>query len=119
MRIDYLNTFYRVTGSISIFPNRIQFGSDSTGNTDTQNPIRLYDLENHEATMWGNIFHDNFKVSKLDFDLSTKNFLVLNTSGANNPLYFGKAFVTGNIGLYGNLDYMNLDINVKTEKNSI
>lgn len=116
MRIDYLNTFYRVTGSISIFPNRIQFGSDSTGNTDTQNPIRLYDLENHEATMWGNIFHDNFKVSKLDFDLSTKNFLVLNTSGANNPLYFGKAFVTGNIGLYGNLDYMNLDINVKTEK---
>ncbi len=113
LKIDYLNTYYQAVGVINIYPDRIQLGDDN--NND---PVHLYDKDGHEATVWGNIFHDNFKVTKLDFDINAKSFMVLNTSQAQNESYFGKAFVSGNVGIYGNLDYMNMDINLKTEKNT-
>jgi hypothetical protein len=116
MKVDYLNTYYSANGSIKIFPDRIQLGDEAPSNLKEPDPIHLYDREGHEATLWGNIFHNNFKITKLDFDINAKNFMVLNTSGANNPSYYGKAFVSGNVGIYGDLDYMNMDINLKTEK---
>ncbi|MBC7861762.1 MAG: translocation/assembly module TamB, partial [Bacteroidia bacterium] len=119
LKVDYLNTYYSANGTIKIFPDRIQLGDDAPTNLSLPDPIHLYDERGKEATVWGNIFHDNFKIEKLDFDINANNFLVLNTTGANNPDYFGKAFVSGNVGIYGNLDYMNLDINLKTEKGTI
>ena len=118
LKVDYLNTFYNATGVINIFPDRILLGDENPPNGSVPDPIHLFDKDGHEATVWGNIFHDNFKISKLDFDINAHNFMVLNTNGKNNPSYFGKAFVTGTVGIYGNTDYMNMEINLKTEKNT-
>ena len=104
-KIDYLNTAYDVAGKIQIYPGQIEF----------QN-MTLTDMYKNKATVSGNIFHDNFKNMKLDFDVNAKKFMVLNTNALQNNLFYGKAFCTGNMGLYGSVDQLTFDINAKTEK---
>ncbi|MFN6040117.1 MAG: translocation/assembly module TamB domain-containing protein, partial [Bacteroidota bacterium] len=118
LKVDYLNTFYNATGIVHIDSNKVCLGDEAPENGEAPSPIFLFDREGHTATVWGNIFHDNFKITKLDFDINTNNFMVLNTTPKNNPDYFGKAYVTGSVGIYGNLDQMNMEINLKTEKNT-
>ncbi|MFN5183794.1 MAG: translocation/assembly module TamB domain-containing protein, partial [Bacteroidota bacterium] len=118
VKIDYLNTYYNVTGVINIYENRILLGDENPPSGSVPDPIHLWDKDGHEATVWGNIFHDNFKIIKIDFDVNANNFLAMNTTAKNNPDYFGKAYITGSVGMYGNADYMNMEINIKTEKNT-
>lgn len=105
LKVDYLNTFYTVSGNILIEPDRIAFEG-----------LSLFDMNGKQATVWGNIFHDNFKNIKLDFDITANKFMVLNTNPIINPDYYGKAFVTGNVGIWGNEDQTNIEVNLKTEK---
>ncbi len=104
-KIDYLNTAYDVEGKIQLYPGQIEF----------QNII-LTDMYKNKATVTGNIFHDNFSNMKLDFDVNAKKFMVLNTNALQNNLFYGKAFCTGNLGLYGPISLLTFDINAKTEK---
>ena len=104
-KIDYLNTSYDVSGKIQLYPGQIEF----------QNMV-LTDIYKNKATATGNIFHDNFTNMKLDFDINAKKFMALNTNALQNSLFYGKAFCTGNIGLYGSVNALTFDINAKTEK---
>ena len=105
LKIDYLNTSYEAQGKIQLYPGQIEF----------QNII-LTDQNRNTATVWGNIFHDNFSNMKLDFDITTSKFMVLNTTALQSNIYYGKAFCTGNIGIYGPPEALTFDINAKTEK---
>ena len=104
-KIDYLNTSYDVSGKIQLYPGQIEF----------QNMV-LTDIYKNKATLTGNIFHDNFTNMKLDFDVNAKKFMALNTNALQNSLFYGKAFCTGNVGLYGSVNDLTFDINAKTEK---
>jgi hypothetical protein len=104
-RVDYLNTYYTVSGNILLEPDRIAFEG-----------LSLFDMNGKQATVWGNIFHDNFQNLKLDFDITATKFMVLNTNPFLNTTYYGKAFVTGNVGIYGTPEFMNMELNLKTEK---
>jgi len=108
LKVDYLNTFYTASGDIVIEPDRIAFEG-----------ISLFDNNGKMATVWGNIFHDNFSKLKLDFDITANKFMVLNTNPVVNPDYYGKAFVSGNIGIWSQNDDINIEANVKTEKGTI
>lgn len=105
LKVDYLNTYYTVSGNILLEPDRIAFEG-----------LSLFDMNGKQATLWGNIFHDNFTNIKLDFDITTNKFMVLNTNPLINPDYYGKAFVTGSVGIWGNSDQTNIEVNMKTEK---
>ncbi len=105
LKIDYLNAFYKLNGNVKIEADRFV----------VENLI-LTDIYNNKATVWGDVFHDNFKNIKLDFDINTINFMALNTTPLQNSSYYGKAFCTGNIGLYGPPDALTIDINAKTSK---
>ncbi len=104
-KIDYLNTSYDVTGKIQLYPGQIEF----------QNMV-LTDIYRNKAILTGNIFHENFSNMKLDFDINFKKFMALNTTAIQNDLFYGKAFCTGNVGLYGQVNALTFDINAKTEK---
>jgi hypothetical protein len=108
LKVDYLNTYYTAIGNILIEPERIAFEG-----------ITLFDNNGKMATVWGNIFHDNFSNIKLDFDITANKFMVLNTNPIINPDYYGKAFVTGNVGIWSQNDDINIEVNVKTEKGTI
>ncbi len=105
-KVDYLNAPYSIkSGKIKIEPDEI-----------TLDFVNLYDPQGNKAVVYGNIFHDNFSNMKLDFDINATNFMALNTTAAQNSSYYGKAFCTGNIGLYGPPDALIFEINVKTAK---
>jgi hypothetical protein len=105
-KVDYLNAPYEIkSGKVKIEPSEI-----------TLDFIPLYDVHGNKAIVYGNIFHDNFTKMKLDFDINTKDFMAMNTTSLQNSSYYGKAYCTGNIGLYGPPDALTIEINAKTAK---
>lgn len=107
MIVDYLNTQYGVSGDIDIKPNQINFEN-----------IEIRDKQGNLGTVYGNVFHKNFDDIRIDFDVNTKRLLLLNTSSANNPTFYGTVFGTGNAGIYGYLNDIKMEINMKTNGGS-
>jgi len=110
IKIDYTNVTYNITGDIEIMPDQIRFDDLSikeVGNKKTP-----------QGTINGNIFHNNFNKMRLDYDISFKNMLVLNTNEKQNNTFYGKAYATGNVGIYGFLNNLHMSVNAATNKNS-
>ncbi len=105
IKINYLNTVYSFSSDINIENN--SFGVEG---------LKLYDQNGNSATVTGKLYHDNFKKFQLDFDINAKSFNCLNTTESLNSLYYGKAFVSGIINIFGPFQNLTFDANVKTEK---
>jgi hypothetical protein len=104
--VSYLNTTYRFSHDITIENN--SFGVED---------LVLYDMNNNKAFVTGKVYHDNFKDFQLDYDIRTNKFMVLNTSESDNNLYYGKAYVTGIVNIFGFIkNELRIDASVKTEK---
>ena len=110
VKFDYTNVTYFITGDIEIMPDQIRFSD-----------LLLRDKNIRSApqgTLNGNVFHDNFKNIKLDYDIVYKNMLVLNTTEQQNSSYYGKVYSSGTVGLYGYLNNLNTLIIDTVTKNS-
>lgn len=103
MQVDFSNVQYSVNGNVEITPAQIKFEQ-----------IELRDKMGNTGIVDGNIFHNNFKNIRIDFDINTNKLMLLNTTSANNPSYYGTAYASGNAGLYGFLDDIKMEINMKT-----
>lgn len=101
--VDFLNVQYNISGDVEVKPDQINF--DNLIATDRYSNV---------GNISGNIFHTNFKNMRIDFDVNTQKLMLLNTTAANNPLYYGTAFASGNAGIYGFLDDIHLELNMKT-----
>lgn len=110
IKVDYTNVTYNITGEIEIMPDQIRFNDLLMREKGTKTAP--------QGTVNGNIFHTNFKNIRLDYDIQYKNMLVLNTSEKENPMYYGKIFSTGNVGLYGLLNNLTMEIDNTTTNNS-
>lgn len=109
MVVDYTNVQYTVNGDVEIMPNQIRFDNI----TVQDNPYKGAKGGN-VANVSGNIFHNKFKDMRIDFDINTNKLMVLNTSAANNPSYYGTAYASGNVGIYGFVDDIKMELNLKT-----
>lgn len=103
MIVDFLNVQYSVSGDVDIMPKQINFEN-----------LEVRDKMGNSGSVYGNIFHDNFKDMRIDFDINTNKLMVLNTTAANNPSYYGTAYASGNAGIYGFLDDIKMELNLKT-----
>lgn len=103
--VNYLNTTYNFSHDILIDNN--SFGVEN---------MIIYDVNHNKAEVTGKLYHENFKNFQLDFDMNTKKFMCLNTTEINNNLYYGKAFVSGIVNIFGYIDNISIDANLKTEK---
>jgi hypothetical protein len=101
--VDFLNVQYSLSGNVEIKPTQINFDN-----------IEVRDKVGNSGILSGNIFHDNFKNMRIDFDINTTKLMLLNTTSANNSMYYGTAYASGNAGLYGFLDDIKMEINMKT-----
>lgn len=104
--IHYLNARYFIEEEIGVYPDMFTFDH-----------IRIHDQEGRKGFLTGQMLHDNF--AKWNFDLSIdaeEPMLVLNTNEELNSLYYGKAYATGNVNIYGYEDKLEFDIALKTEK---
>jgi len=84
MKIDYLQTRYRLNDSVRFDKRGINF-----------NNIKLTDEKGNLATLSGTVFHKSFKKYQADLSITTNDCMVLNTKPKDNELFYGTAFATG------------------------
>ncbi len=117
VHVDYLNTTYSLKDQVGVFPD--MFRLDNT---------QILDEDGNKGYLVGTILHDNFREWNFDLFLDitdkqqrqngTENpgFLCLNTSEEDNSLYYGKAYGSGYVGVSGDVNNLEFDINLKSEK---
>jgi hypothetical protein len=103
MVVDFLNVQYSVSGNVEVMPKQINFEN-----------LEVRDKIGNSGTVYGNIFHNNFNDMRIDFDINTNKLMVLNTTAANNSSYYGTAYASGNAGIYGFLEDIKMELNLKT-----
>lgn len=106
-RFNYLNTTYLVDGNVIFEPNDISFRG-----------LELKDVNSNTARLRGGITHDNFDNFILDLDASITNFQVMNTSASDNDLFFGVAYATGDINVFGAANNLDLTANATSQPNT-
>ncbi|GAB3536848.1 translocation/assembly module TamB domain-containing protein [Pontibacter brevis] len=104
---DYLNTTYRVNDRVYFGPNSISFRN-----------AQLRDIYGNSATVTGGIAHDGFTNMVIDMEARYRNFMVLNTSEAQNELFYGTAFATGTASVLGPVENLNINVNARSEENT-
>jgi hypothetical protein len=107
MKFDYLQ-------SVFTFSDKINF----TESEITVNNITLTDPDGNTASLRGGVFHDGFKYFSLGFNADLRNFKILNTASKDNDMFYGTAYVTGPVNIYGPIDNMNIEANVTSNKNT-
>lgn len=104
-KLNYLNTSYTFGGKLFFDTNEIGVRQ-----------LNLYDANRNLAILNGGVFHDGFKNFVLDLRAQLNNFEVLNTSASNNDLYYGNAFVTGQLNILGAVNNLHFDARATTNK---
>ncbi|OKL39638.1 translocation/assembly module TamB domain-containing protein [Pontibacter flavimaris] len=104
---DYLNTTYR-------FSDRIYFGPNSISFRNAQ----LQDLFGNKATVTGGIAHDGFQDMVIDMEARFRNFMVLNTTEAQNELFYGTAFATGSASVLGPTENLQVKVDARSDANT-
>lgn len=103
--MDYLGLPLKIkTATINIDEKKIELET-----------FDVYDKYGSKAIAGGKIYHKNF--DNLNFDIFVKdlrNFNCMEIAEGQNDLFFGKAFVDGNVKVKGLLNELNLDIYAKT-----
>ena len=72
-----------------------------------------------QAYLSGNISHNNFSNWSLDLNIDSDRLLVLNTIEQDESLYYGTAFVSGDIDVFGPTDQLFIEANVGTSDGTI
>jgi len=105
--IDYLKTTYSFTNKLKVKDNSIIFED-----------INAYDYYGNMAIVNGHVDIPSFKNISYDFSINAKNLHALNTTGLDNNMFYGTAFISGIVDIYGAKNDLNIDISGKTEKNT-
>jgi len=107
VRIDYLNTTYRIEDEAGIYPDMF-----------TMDNIVVRDEEGNAGRLTGTVIHNNFKRWNFDVTVNMENepFLCMNTTEEMNELYYGTAYATGYLNVSGYADNLIFDINARSEK---
>ncbi|KAA6441574.1 translocation/assembly module TamB [Dyadobacter flavalbus] len=107
MKFDYLQ-------SVFTFSDKINF----TESEITASNILLTDEDGNTATVRGGVYHDGFKYFSLGFSADLQNFKILNTTFQDNDTFYGTAYVTGPVSVFGPIDKLNIEANVTSNKNT-
>jgi hypothetical protein len=110
IKVDYTNVVYNITGDIEVMPDQIRF-SDLLMREKGSRSVP-------QGTINGNIFHNKFSKMKLDYDITYRNMLVINTTETENKTFHGRVYGSGNIGLYGFLNDLHMVVRDTTTRNT-
>jgi hypothetical protein len=107
LRVDYLNTIYRMEGGLNMTASQIIFEN-----------MQLTDVLGNKAELEGRIGHRNFERFRFNIDCDFKNMLVLNTTAKDNSLFYGQAYSTGSLNIFGPIANLKISASAKSEKNT-
>ncbi len=103
--IDYFNTHYLLDGQVAFENSYIDFRD-----------FILTDNYGNSGRLQGRITHNGFKELEYDFRGETNKLLVLNTTSKDNDLYYGTAFATGDLRIFGKEKTFNISANATSER---
>ncbi len=108
LTVNYLRTAYTISQTIEV--------ENSVVRVDD---LRLKDMNGNIATANGSVDLNNISNPVLNIDIDAQNFMALNTTSRDNPLYFGQAFASGNFRFKGPTNQMFIGIDAKAEKGTV
>lgn len=109
--VNYLQTRYNFTTGDSILITNNAF-------TIKDLLIKSSNGKGNQALLNAKITHNNFEDIALDIGLDIDNFLLMNTTAADNETFYGTAYATGIVKISGNPDNIIIDVSAKTEKDT-
>lgn len=111
LKIPYLNIDYSFEDETEIALQQQSFIFNDARLTDSEFFSR--------ATLSGHIDHVNFSNWQLDINIDSDRLLVLNTEDTEDALYYGRAFVDGNINVVGPTDQLVIKADVSSEEGTV
>lgn len=104
--VQYLNTTYRIPqGEVKISPDLVALDA-----------VKVLDEKGDSATLNMSLFHENFGNLSYDIAINATNFLCLNTTVAQNEMYYGRAVITGDINISGYEENTRIDMVASTNR---
>jgi hypothetical protein len=108
IKIDYLQTVYKLNDSIRFDKEGFRF-----------NNVRFTDVDGRQATINGLVRHTNLRNYSADLTINMGNdFMALNTTLENNPIFYGKVYGSGVVKIKTGPNLLSFDISAKTGKNT-
>lgn len=108
LKVNMLNTVYYFSDSIIM-----------NNNVFTFKDFVMNDAQNNKIRIDGSVSHENFS----DFDIKLKavadKLKILDTEANSEQIYYGTAYASAIVNLYGNLDYLNIEVGARTEKGTV
>jgi len=108
LTVNYLKTAYTISQTVDV-ENSVVVIDD----------LQLKDMNGSTATANGSVNLNDITNPVLDIDIDARNFMALNTTAKDNPLYFGQAYASGNFRFKGPTNQMYIGIDAKAEKGTI
>ena len=104
--VYYLNTKYYIQNRIGVYPDMFTFDH-----------ISIKDEKGKSGFLTGQMLHDNFGDWNFDLIIDMEEpMLAMNTTVEQNSMYYGQAYTTGNVSIYGYDSNLEFDITLKSEK---
>lgn len=109
--VDYLKTLYSFDGTLNMTYNQLY-------NQIIFKDFTIEDAFNNTGYLDGYLTHKNYDKFRINLDANFTNFQVLNTTSKDNTLFYGQAYGTGNLNMFGPLDNMKISATARTTKNT-
>jgi hypothetical protein len=104
--IAYINSYFTMPDQQITFSNEgIKFDD-----------FTLIDSLNKKAVIDGMIYTTNFKDVRFNLDIKTNNFRAINSTAADNDMFYGTVYLTSTIKVRGDLNQPDVNMNVKIDK---
>ena len=108
IKIDYLQTQYKINDSIHFDKKGINF-----------NNVRIFDERGNQGLLNGILSHENFKNITPNLTININDCMVLNTRAKDNEYFYGSAFASGITTIKKGVDdAITFDIFASTHRNT-
>ncbi|MEJ5964244.1 translocation/assembly module TamB domain-containing protein [Pedobacter immunditicola] len=108
LTVNYLQTTYTITDEVSVDNSVIHIED-----------LKLLDKDGNVATGNGTVDLNNISYPDLNVVVNALDFMALNTTSKDNPMYYGQAYATGTFIFRGPTNKMFIGIDAKTEKGTV
>ncbi|HUH20139.1 translocation/assembly module TamB domain-containing protein [Albibacterium sp.] len=108
MVVNYLKTPYVINDKVQVENSKIVI-----------NNLAIVDKDNHKAVANGTVDMSTPLNPTIQIEISAENFMVLNTTAKDNPLYYGLAYGTGSFSFQGPTNNMNIRIDAQTNSGTV
>lgn len=103
--VNYLKTRYTINDKVGVSNSTIELKN-----------LNIIDKNNNKAVANGSVNMSNPLDPIIDVHINAKNFMVLNTTAKDNPLYYGVGIGSGDFAFKGPTSNMDIDIKAATEE---